>query len=550
MCNNYKIQLREPDITLEIIDTPGFNDTNGIDADTKNLTMIEKKLKEVPFLNGIILVINGSSPRLGISFKNFLDMLHQVWPNDLLNNCVAILTNCDELSVNLKSSVLENKLNIDNTKKFHLQNSLFRWNRKIESKKAIRRLQQNFEDNLGTIEALVNKLLQFDEVLTSSFTVGAIKISLIERCIEQTVEKMVNLLEKYKEQQVAQAGIEGARDVMENNKQWDKHREINAIRWVEVPRRPSPSQSQMYEHSRKRASYIDQSSTQTGESTPNAFDYYDDMNIFVKQSNGRHEFSSNPNSTVGTNRQYAQKPVQGKNDPSFTEIDGICHSMGSGVNDPTATSRTHGPTGTTGTYDHTVTNRKFSLEETNRVHRLTEINQSKHPEINQKGNHYCNSPAVCNNENQRHKESSTGSRSTIGRFFGCNGHPSQHSSSSHSSVYQQQQTKIQVTLPDNEARAQHNYAQQQEYKLKERTQYLAREKESLTRSIILLLSELKQQVADMRSINKNYNIIERNRDRLRSFRELIKYMGDEPVMLSYYDQTEAILSGKYKSSDV
>ncbi len=106
VCTNYKIQLRKRNITLEIIDTPGFNDRNGINTDTKNLTMIEKKLKEVPFLNGIILIMNGSSPRLGVSFKNFLDMLHQVWPNDLLNNCVAILTNCDELSGNLKSSVL------------------------------------------------------------------------------------------------------------------------------------------------------------------------------------------------------------------------------------------------------------------------------------------------------------------------------------------------------------------------------------------------------------------------------------------------------------
>ncbi len=408
-------------------------------------------------------------------------------------------------------------------------------------------MQQNFEDNLVTIEALVDKLFEFGEVSTRSFSVGAIKISLIERCIEQSIENMMDLLEKYKQQQVAQADIEGARDVMENNKQWDKHREINAIRLVEVPRRSSPPPSKMHKPDRQRASYIDRSSTQTGEPMSDVVHYDDDMSNSVKQLNKRYQLPSYPNSTVDTDRQYPQKPVQGKNDPPFTETGGICHSMGSGVNDSTAASRTHGPIGTTGTHDNTATNRKFSLGETNGVHCLTEINRSKHPEIKQKGNHYCNSPAVCKNENQRHKESSTGSRSTIGRF---NGHPFQHSSSPHSSVYQQQQTKIQVTLPDNEARAQHNYAQKQERKLKERTQHLAREKESLTRSIMSLLSELKQQVADMRSINKNYNIIERNHDRLRSFRELIKHMGDEPAMLNYYNQTEAILSDKYESTDV
>jgi predicted GTPase len=122
LCTTYTV-CRGNDIHLEIIDTPGFNDTNGADMDTTNLTMIEKALKEVPFLSGIIMVVNGTSPRLGVSFKNFLHMLHQIWPNDLMNNCVAILTNCDELSVNLDSSVLKRDLNVDKSKTFHLQNS-------------------------------------------------------------------------------------------------------------------------------------------------------------------------------------------------------------------------------------------------------------------------------------------------------------------------------------------------------------------------------------------------------------------------------------------
>jgi hypothetical protein len=112
--------------------------------------------------------------------------------------------------------------------------------------KIVRRFQQDFEDNLETIKLLLNKLLEFGDVSTESFSVGAIKISLIEQCIDQSICNMVNLLKKYKEQQVVKAGIEGARGTMENNKQWEKKHEIHAIRWVEAPpgRSPSPNRSQ------------------------------------------------------------------------------------------------------------------------------------------------------------------------------------------------------------------------------------------------------------------------------------------------------------------
>ncbi|CAF4691546.1 unnamed protein product, partial [Rotaria sp. Silwood2] len=64
VCTTYTMKGK---ICLEIIDTPGFNDTNGADIDEKNLKMIEKALKDVLFLTGIIIVVNGSLPRLGVS---------------------------------------------------------------------------------------------------------------------------------------------------------------------------------------------------------------------------------------------------------------------------------------------------------------------------------------------------------------------------------------------------------------------------------------------------------------------------------------------------
>ncbi|CAF3145187.1 unnamed protein product [Rotaria socialis] len=85
-CTKYIFQAKG--IHLEMIDTPGFNDTNGTEVDEYNLTLIEETRKSLPYLSGISIVANGALPRLGVSFKNFLHLLHQVWPNDLLNKIV------------------------------------------------------------------------------------------------------------------------------------------------------------------------------------------------------------------------------------------------------------------------------------------------------------------------------------------------------------------------------------------------------------------------------------------------------------------------------
>lgn len=234
-CTIYPIKV-DNETQMELIDTPGFNDTNGADIDEDNLKEIEERLRKLSYLNGIIIIINGSLPRLGLSFKNFLRLLHQVWPNDLLKNCVAVLTNCDSLSFNLDPSVLQHEFHIDKNRTFYLQNSLFRWNRNPQSTRVIRRFQQDFEESLRTIKTLMLRLSKFNDVSTKSFETGAIYILSIEQYIFDIFQKMIDLINAFESQKVVQDGISGAKDTMDRNKYWDKQREINVIHWVEVPR--------------------------------------------------------------------------------------------------------------------------------------------------------------------------------------------------------------------------------------------------------------------------------------------------------------------------
>ncbi|CAF3923774.1 unnamed protein product, partial [Rotaria sordida] len=57
--NTYSLQL-DDDLTFEFIDTPGFNDTEGVSSNESNLQHIEKALCDIPYLNGIIIVANGT----------------------------------------------------------------------------------------------------------------------------------------------------------------------------------------------------------------------------------------------------------------------------------------------------------------------------------------------------------------------------------------------------------------------------------------------------------------------------------------------------------
>ena len=92
-CTTHTLEFRERDtdphtFVIELIDTPGFNDTEGVSKDDSNVYHIEKAVQNVDYLNGIIIVVNGSTSRLGTSFQHFMQLLHEVWPNDLMKNVV------------------------------------------------------------------------------------------------------------------------------------------------------------------------------------------------------------------------------------------------------------------------------------------------------------------------------------------------------------------------------------------------------------------------------------------------------------------------------
>ncbi|UJR07862.1 hypothetical protein I4U23_012145 [Adineta vaga] len=241
--NTYSLKIEE-DLVFELIDTPGFNDTNGVSNDQSNLEQIEKTLSALDYLSGIIIVANGANVRIGTSFQHFLSLLHEIWPNSLMDNVCVVLTNCDAISCNLNYNILHQLFNVSDDRIFQIQNNVFAWTRTNTPEKVTERFRENFKEVIDTMGKIVSVLEKFNDVLTDDFKFGNIQQSLIDKSIQDLIERMISLLCAYQDQSNAEKGILNAKRTMEANKNTETNHVINALKYTEVPADPeSPNKS-------------------------------------------------------------------------------------------------------------------------------------------------------------------------------------------------------------------------------------------------------------------------------------------------------------------
>jgi len=82
----------------------------------------------------------------------------------LMQNVCTVLTNCDSMSCNCSSDILENEIKVNPNATFYLQNSLFRWDRTMQDKRTMRNLKRDFEETIETLEKLFQVLKQFEDI--------------------------------------------------------------------------------------------------------------------------------------------------------------------------------------------------------------------------------------------------------------------------------------------------------------------------------------------------------------------------------------------------
>lgn len=113
---------REDGKRICIIDTPGLNDTEGLEQDDKNLENILNAAIMAPRLSGIVLVVNGSSARVTHNIKSMMTKLKGSLPDTMMDNIVVVFTMCRQKTCNFNDL---NSLGIKPRNIFYINNTAF-----------------------------------------------------------------------------------------------------------------------------------------------------------------------------------------------------------------------------------------------------------------------------------------------------------------------------------------------------------------------------------------------------------------------------------------
>ncbi len=89
-------------IEIKILDTPGIADTRGLEQDDLHKANIAKTMGEsIASIDGILILVNGTIPRLGVATDYALSTLLSILPRTFADNIGILFTNvADPLSLN------------------------------------------------------------------------------------------------------------------------------------------------------------------------------------------------------------------------------------------------------------------------------------------------------------------------------------------------------------------------------------------------------------------------------------------------------------------
>ena len=159
-------------IQLEVIDTPGFGDTDGKEMDKIQISNMIQTVKAENYINCVGIVINGAAARLTLFMRDVLEAMTHVLPESILSNIIIVLTNTNELQSNFKPKVLHEQfgLNIPKENIFYLKNPFAIWSKlKDKSEKIPDKMMSKFKKGFKILREILVSIKSFPEVLTNSF---------------------------------------------------------------------------------------------------------------------------------------------------------------------------------------------------------------------------------------------------------------------------------------------------------------------------------------------------------------------------------------------
>ncbi|KAF9255379.1 hypothetical protein L218DRAFT_1081873 [Marasmius fiardii PR-910] len=168
-------------VAVRVLDTPGLADTRGVAVDDRHKTSIAEAIQDhVAVVNAVLILANGTQPRLGVATDYALTSLTSIFPHTLVGNIGFIFTNVpNPLACNFTQEALPAKLR--NARQFLLDNPVAVWRKyqQLEGKKKTKAL-------FATVEQAESKAV---EVLAEL-------VNWIDQCPPQPTKDIISLYEQ------------------------------------------------------------------------------------------------------------------------------------------------------------------------------------------------------------------------------------------------------------------------------------------------------------------------------------------------------------------
>jgi len=220
-------------VGLTVIDTPGFGDSRGLEADEAHVKLIMQCLESIGGVNCVLLLINGREARLNATLRYVLSKLTSIMPQSVLGSLAVVFTNTEsERKLNFKMTELT-KLGLQEPPFICLENPLCEIKRAFErdggepDEAFVDAVHLSVQASLSAVASLLGKIRDFEPVPTLDFKELNERRESIE-CILDNIHQM------YVEEEERLREVENIkRDIEETGEVRPKH--VTREYWRLVP---------------------------------------------------------------------------------------------------------------------------------------------------------------------------------------------------------------------------------------------------------------------------------------------------------------------------
>lgn len=232
-------------VTVRVLDTPGLADTRGLAQDEKHKDSIAMAItNHISVLNAVLILANGTSPRLSAATDYALSTLSSIFPRSLAANIGIVLTNVpDQLSSNFEQESLPESLRkTDN--QFWLDNPVALWKKYIalcSQTKVNKRDRAQWKAAIqdGHLKALRGLVSFFDwlDSLVPQPTTDILRLYETTRKIDQEITHFMSHAGQLVSKETELKNIIDQLDVTKSSREkyQNYQRIVNEMIWIQTP---------------------------------------------------------------------------------------------------------------------------------------------------------------------------------------------------------------------------------------------------------------------------------------------------------------------------